>query len=743
MFRRFIRGMSADDTLVEIRPSRESTRGSGASTPIPQFRSRSQQPVSTQARQSAPVSDVPAEAIYFYGADSELKLGNRTLRDPLIYATGASVGGSFDASLFDTTLPISKPQSSDVGGLPYWPTYFDCSPTQRHQYLRWLLKGRKDPSIELGYVFIYFYGLERRVIIDRADLIPIASELTRLLRIYDQSNSFRRYAGSLLWLTLYLASREGPIPHSTFEDAVAVTYRWNDDQLGLCLSIMHASGTSMPASLAMVVAEHDSRSSNSVIVRRHHDEFQRLFASQYKETFDGGIQLDAAKRPKRVDYHPASGTLLRSIGSSKEYAIPSRVDVLGKTLQFKPLVGMWESTIEQLKAFSRANRKSGGEVTTEVYESLPAELQDGAHPEEEAWMNAWESHTDHEDWPIVPVSALASIKSIPRRDRLTKTQCRQLLATADCIGLGVEPDARITGKNYRWDERVTLFFLDEEDSDDPTNYIAASVLLRLGASIAEADGQVDEEELTFINEHLQGQFNLTESESKRLDRLQYLILHSRSGDNSITKTLAKHLPLDQRKLVGEFLVGVAASDEVITGDELKALRKAYKSLNLDAADLQKLVQRHEDASETPDDTPPELRLNLQAVSAIMSETNQVATLLRDAMMDHDDEPIESVTEEAEAIDVATETSALPEDSRPSPQAAVDDNDLNARYQPFLADILAKSEWSSGDLRTIADDHKLMLAGAIEAINEWSTDRYGDWLIEEGDIYQIHLELIQE
>ena len=104
------------------------------------------------------------------------------------------------------------------------------------------------------------------------------------------------------------------------------------------------------------------------------------------------------------------------------------------------------------------------------------------------------------------------MKAIPSRERLTKAQCTRLLRTADAIGLGVEPDPRMTGKNYRWDERVTLFFLDREDGEDATNYIAASVLLRLGASIAEADGQVDKEELTFflqcVREHCRLQRDL-------------------------------------------------------------------------------------------------------------------------------------------------------------------------------------------------------------------------------------------
>lgn len=37
----------------------------------------------------------------------------------------------------------------------------------------------------------------------------------------------------------------------------------------------------------------------------------------------------------------------------------------------------------------------------------------------------------------------------------------------------------------------------------------------------------------------------------------------------------------------------------------------------------------------------------------------------------------------------------------------------------------------------------MLNGAIEAINEWSCDRYGDWLIQEGNPIVIRLQLIKE
>ncbi len=735
-----------DDALVEVRPAKPARSRPRTVSHIRRSNPKYERPPMWGQDGGRPLNaNLPKDNVYFFGPGSELDLGRGALKWPLVYATGAPQNGTFDASLIDSTLPVASSGATVEERLPYWPNYYDCSPAQRAHYLDWLLSGKSDPNTELGYVFIYFYGLERRVLVDEADHLPIAQELIRLLPIYDSSNSFRRYTSTLLWLTLYLASQSATVPHSLLNEAIAVTGRWNDELLGMCLAILHNGKRPLPAHVAYLVSQNDSRSSSSVIVRRHRDEFAKLFETKYQGHFGDGIQLRASKRMKRVDYHPASATLTRSLGTIDGLSLPAMPNVLAISSQFKQIVQSWEESIEELKAYSRASRSSGGALTADAYEALPSDLQQGDHPEQDAWMKAWEDNIDEEGWPIVPVSALASVKGIPSRDRLTKTQCRRLLQTADTIGLGVEPDARMTGKDYRWDERVTLFFLDEENDEDATNYVAASALLRLGASIAEADGQVDKAELAFITDHLEGQFNLSDADSKRLERLQYLLLHSRSGDNTISKMLAKRLPRQHRLLVGEFLVGVAAVDEVITKDEIKALRKAYKSLDLESVNLDRLIARHtvrktDDASATPEDT--ELRLDMQAISRIMTETCQVAGILRDAMAE-DDEPEGSVEESSMTATAVVDPPVAKPASTQTVQHENDDSDLDSRFRPFLAAVLKQEEWTPAELRELADESKLMLSGAVETINEWSTDRFGDWLIEEGDTYHVRQDLIEE
>lgn len=58
-------------------------------------------------------------------------------------------------------------------------------------------------------------------------------------------------------------------------------------------------------------------------------------------------------------------------------------------------------------------------------------------------------------------------------------------------------------------------------------------------------------------------------------------------------------------------------------------------------------------------------------------------------------------------------------------------------------MLERDEWTPAELRELADKCHIMMSGAVESINEWSTERYGDWIIEEGDAYHVRLDLIEE
>jgi len=68
-----------------------------------------------------------------------------------------------EPSTIYTNLPIKKPKDiNDVEDLGYYPSYENLSPEQRWIYLNWLQDI--STSIPIGYVFIYYYGLERHLV---------------------------------------------------------------------------------------------------------------------------------------------------------------------------------------------------------------------------------------------------------------------------------------------------------------------------------------------------------------------------------------------------------------------------------------------------------------------------------------------------------------------------------------------------------------------------------------------------
>ena len=99
-----------------------------------------------------------------------------------------------DPSTIFTRMPIRRPP--DVGVVPrpdYYPTYAGLTEEQKWIYLNWL-RSVKEP-VNIGYVFIYYYGLERHLLRGEFDL---AFDEILLLRRHHDNRSFQWYSASAL-----------------------------------------------------------------------------------------------------------------------------------------------------------------------------------------------------------------------------------------------------------------------------------------------------------------------------------------------------------------------------------------------------------------------------------------------------------------------------------------------------------------------------------------------------------------
>ena len=663
-------------------------------------------------------------------------------------------------------MPVGKPISEPIGALGYWPRYENMTPGQRGNYLSWLASGKQGQLDDIGYAFVYFYGLERRIFIDGKDVDLIIPEVVRLLCRYPESGSFNGYLSRFI---AFSAARMGL--RSITNDGFALCFdqaplnSYSEDLLAVILAWFYQHNLPLPGRWAFEVARQDVRTMRSVVINRAPEQFRSIFMQKYRERFDEGLMLKATERERLIEYHPASPSLMELGHSSAAFAAVRIPDVLGFQSQFVHLSQIWNACVEELRDFSRAVGKGLDTSTREAWEALPLALRkDVDHPDTSRWKEIASTQAREDGFSFASIAKLAEIQGFKPRDKLTATQSRSLAQTAEDIGLAIVPDARITGRAYNWSDEVMLFQPEGSAAlQKESGYRAALCMLELGMVVAAADGTVDLEELAHIERFLDDQFRLSSDESRRLKAYGILLSKKPPSISSLGKSLREALTLDQRAMIGKYLIGVAAANGTIDRKEISSLKSIYKALEIEApldallAELRQsgsqpvevqTVRREEHVGEAipqreqmPVDKPVDITLNNEALMRIMAETAEVSRILGQALCE-----TESKVDEFDAVD-RVKPSAAPEavtstinSSLPflKEQLAA----LDKRYHAPLAEIMKEQVWSSDDLTKLAKRHQLMRTGMLDTINTWAYDSLGDEiLVEEDNMYKVNQSLV--
>ena len=218
------------------------------------------------------------------------------------------------------SLPVSF-APVPMAGIGYYPSYDRLTPQQRGMYLRWLEGGRVEDFEDSACLFLFFYGLEQRIL---AELDPttgtdeirlLYAELAQLAQRFSHHHSFWHYARSLLDLldgllvSLGVAPPERPVANGPVPYAVMPVML----QLELAAAAKHGLQVAPEVALALVRAHHGARLRTPA--RRCIEEFDALFLERYSEHFPGGLSLEATSSgPLALSYRPAArGPQWRSI----------------------------------------------------------------------------------------------------------------------------------------------------------------------------------------------------------------------------------------------------------------------------------------------------------------------------------------------------------------------------------------------------------------------------------------------
>jgi len=628
----------------------------------------------------------------------------------------------------------------------YWPSYDTSAPDARGAYLNWLMGGRRAPSAYIGYVFLFFYGLERRLLVDLAqdsddsEIEELTAEVQRLLDIYGSNRSFRGYATSFLDLIVALRSLEGdlePLP-------------WDPDHRGwelpsalrLGLGRLAAAGTPLPEDWALSYLRYHPDNGLRTAAHRCESQFDELFRFRYRERYPDGIKMRPPARKISFSYYPASAGFGGTVSAQSD--LPDITSVVGPLNKLKDLGA---ECMDELDALSRfLGRRPEEAASASAVSLLPEALLATHGGPLVKRMSRWTSSAlAHGSFASVSLDELVEQWSPGREEKLAKRDAASLASLLAKLGIGLEPDVRFGASTPKPGSTVVIFPLPEGSSAAPsTAYTAAVSLVHLAALVAAADGTISPAEQHHLAEHIEQVLGLDASEHARLEAHFVLLTASKLGMAGL-KRKVDALSSEERMAVGSFLIDIAAADGVVSPEEISTITKIFRLLELDEADVYSQVHAlatgdpgpvtvresspttrwaiPEPAAESP---PGAIRLDHAKVQARLAETAHVAALLTDIFAEDDGPPAAP----HEPTAVTAETPAQPR----SDSVMVSSIDgLDEAHSALATALARRSEWPRFAAEEVATSLGLpFLDGALDVINEAAIEICGEPLIDGED-----------
>lgn len=654
----------------------------------------------------------------------------------------ANNGWQIEAALIDPSLPINQRDDDyKVRKLDYWPSYLEASREARASYLNWLAKGRSDPNADIGYVFMYFYGLERRTLVDaassaaaKAELPAIMREVERLLAVYGSNYSFRNYANSLLdYLKAgqeHLDCQDSPPPLSP-NGELAFAHR-------LCLGKMSTLRKPLPSEWAFIWMMGDPTTRLKTAAQRCPEEFKRAFIAQYTKEYGAGMLLPQNKTRLKLTHRPASPSFHGQSHLEKHFDLP---DVTVLSSPMKKLQAIAESSMVQLDAYSRfLGRNPDKTESADALLELP--------------FNLW---PDKYRQPVEGIQATIKTAGKPLATKFERLQglfpdwhesnrqkYQSLSRALSEVGMGIEPDVKFGGKVPGPDTMVVVFFDEDIQANrEPTlEYGAASLTLHLAVSVSAADGEIGNEELQLLLRQIEYWFHLNGSVRRRLQAHLRLLKAEPPGTNNLKQRI-EALSMSARQTIGEFLIEVAKADNEVTPAEVKLLEKIFKMLGLDTQSVYGLLHvsapapvtvrsSETNASGFAIPSPPKpkeagIELDMDRIAALHAESEKVSAILGEIFVEETVrvEPEPTTPEEAE-VEVHDRVMGLDDE-----------------HTALVRLLCTRPEWARDELEELAQDRGVLIDGALEHINEATFDTYNQPFCEGDDPIEINKDVVKE
>lgn len=662
---------------------------------------------------------------------------------PNVASYGGYDYGEQCRAYIDPSLSVASLGSDKHGEyMSYWPGYSNIPAVCRATYLDWLAGGRIDGTVNPGYMFLFFYGLERRFLVDQPsedEMQEIVTEVQLLKTLFSENYSVQRYLGEFLDIARTTALGGISLDDPALKQAILENRSWDlPFSLKFALGTMIAEGKTLDAEwLHLWLQCHPERRLRTP-AERCSGEFKALFNLKFDALYPDGLKVRTPRKMLEMSYQAASGefncSLTPTAREGGDIAIPD-VSNLRSPIQKAQMIA--DETMDELDKFSRyLGRNPDGRGSIEAYALLPSELWDIFPSNELEELKSWAREQVAAGGLVPAVEVIARMEGASPE----KLGRRQLTGAADAlarIGFGMAPDPRFSLRGPKLDEPVVIFELGEtikQLEDVSQTYRAELFELALATFVAHADSKIVEAERRVLGEKVKAAKGLTELERKRLRaNLEWYL--DVPPDMSWLRSRLKNAGAEHHLALRAALVVIAHADSVIQSEEVACIEKVYKALGIDAGlvyadlhagDVPDGPVRVKDAeTETPGEQIPEepntraAPLDAARIAAIRTDTERVSNVLGEIFSSDDDAGIDAI-----------QSHALPSSF----------TGLDSKHAALVEQIIQRAHWTDEEFEEIAGKQDMMPSGALEAINEWAFERFEEALLDEYEGYDVSPEI---
>ena len=693
-----------------------------------------------------------------------------------------------ETSLINPQLKVKRDRPDYEGRqMPYSTSYSQMPPACRAAYLHWLSTGRNVPNTYIGYIWLFFYGLERRVFHDllrtdlkdavkRQELDQIVAEVERLNQVYG-GNSL---SGGIRYKTeTFLETCQVMRSADLSQTIDPMTAKLLSLQVGLGQLV--AQSQPIPAKWALAWYMKLSNLRMPTAAARCTEEFQALFQLRYSQKYGDGMKVKAGKSKLTTVYYPASQSFW-----SRSVAVPigNLPDVTRFAAKVKKIGEVIETCRVELEPLSRyLGRNPNGRETHGAIALLPAELLTTHGGKVVQKLQKWlDKLFLKPETQIAVVSGEDLLKQWQgaNSEKLTKAEATGLAKFLELLGYGMEPDARLGGalptlKNsialFRWADPNLLSLSDE--------YLDTTLLAHLAIVVASGDESPSDAERQYLQQHL-ADWAVLESERSRLNaHIQFLL-----SDQPTLRGLKARVDCtepEQRGAIAQFVMRVAAADGQLSPKEVQFLEKVYVLLGLDPQtlysdihgfstaavkparsgarfDARSTVGSHapvtvRQAAATlghsippkPKKEPEVFALDMGLVQSKLVESQEISELLAEIFVDEGEASSSKAasgklsSNKAASGKAASGTGGTQKKRKAAPEIA----GLDAAHSALLMALAQRQVWQREQLEPIAAQHNLMLDGALEVINEAAFDRHDEPVTEGHDSIEVNTDVLRE